>query len=147
MAAARGTGKEAAGEREHQAVQAGTRAARRARGRAAGTAPGGTVQGARPVRVDLRGYRAAARRPVERQTVSRDRGIRLQNALARYLAGWWPSAESAGSGRPGTDVLGTPGIAWENKTAREFRPGEWVRQARAHAATAAARRLPLPVVV
>src|SRR5271168_5182015 len=72
MAAARGTGKEAAGEREHQAVQAGTRAARRARGRAAGTAPGGTVQGARPVRVDLRGHRAAARRPVERQTMTQD---------------------------------------------------------------------------
>ena len=81
------------------------------------------------------------------KAVSRDRGIRLQNALARYLTTWWPSAESAGSGRPGTDILGTPGIVWECKTAREFRPGEWVRQARAHAATAAARRLPLPVVV
>ena len=65
--------------------------------------------------------------------MSRDRGIRLQNALARYLTAWWPSAESAGSGRPGTDILGTPGIVWECKTAREFRPAEWVRQARSHA--------------
>jgi hypothetical protein len=65
--------------------------------------------------------------------MSRDRGLRLQNALARYLSAWWPSAESAGAGRPGSDVLGTPGIVWENKTAREFRPAEWVRQARHHA--------------
>jgi hypothetical protein len=58
--------------------------------------------------------------------------LRLQNALARYLAAWWPSAESAGSGRPGSDILGTPGIVWENKTAREFRPLEWVRQCAGH---------------
>jgi hypothetical protein len=64
--------------------------------------------------------------------MSRDRGIRLQNALARYLTAWWPSAESAGSGRPGSDILGTPGVVWECKTAREFRPAEWVRQARSH---------------
>jgi hypothetical protein len=65
--------------------------------------------------------------------VSRDRGVRLQNALAAYLRQWWPSAESAGSGRPGSDVLGTPGIVWENKTPREFRPWEWTRQAQRHA--------------
>jgi hypothetical protein len=75
--------------------------------------------------------------------VSRDRGIRLQNALARYLTAWWPSAESAGSGRPGNDILGTPGIVWECKTARGFRPAEWVRQARTHAPAAG----DLPVVV
>jgi hypothetical protein len=61
--------------------------------------------------------------------VSRDRGVRLQNSLAAYLRSWWPLAESAGSGRNGTDVLNTPGIVWENKTAREFRPAEFVRQA------------------
>jgi hypothetical protein len=64
--------------------------------------------------------------------MSRTRGIRLQNALARYLTQWWPSAESAGSGRPGTDILGTPGVVWECKTAREFRPLEWCRQAKRH---------------
>lgn len=64
--------------------------------------------------------------------MSRDRGLRLQNALAAYLRQWWPSAESAGSGRPGSDVLGTPGIVWENKTAARFRPVEWTRQAQGH---------------
>jgi hypothetical protein len=66
--------------------------------------------------------------------VSRDRGVRAQHWLARYLAAHgWPAAEAVGSGRRGSDVLGTPGITWENKTAREFRPGEWVKQAKAHA--------------
>lgn len=65
--------------------------------------------------------------------MSRARGLVLQNALARYLSQWWPSAESAGSGRQGSDILGTPGIVWECKTAREFRPLEWCRQAKRHA--------------
>lgn len=64
--------------------------------------------------------------------MSRDRGARLQNALAEYLRQWWEKAESAGSGRPGTDVVGTPGIVWENKTGSEFRPWGWVRQAMRH---------------
>lgn len=65
--------------------------------------------------------------------MSRDRGIRLQNALAAYLRQWWPSAESAGSGRPGTDVAGTPGVVWENKTATGKRAiGAWIDQARSH---------------
>ena len=69
--------------------------------------------------------------------MSRQRGNSLQNALARYLAAWWPHAESAGAGRNGTDVLGTPGVVWECKTAddfkRDFRPQQWIAQARAHA--------------
>ena len=69
--------------------------------------------------------------------MSRARGNRLQNALAAYLTGWWPHAESAGAGRNGTDVLGTPGVVWECKTAadfkRDFRPAAWVRQAETHA--------------
>jgi hypothetical protein len=65
--------------------------------------------------------------------MSRNRGLRLQNALARYLSAWWPSAESAGAGRPGSDVLGTPGIVWENKTAAEWDVLAWVRQAKSHA--------------
>lgn len=65
--------------------------------------------------------------------MSRDRGIRLQNVLAKYLRGeGWPAAESAGSGRPGTDILGIAGTVWENKTADEFSPKEWARQARSH---------------
>jgi hypothetical protein len=66
--------------------------------------------------------------------VSRNRGLALQNALAAYLRSWWPHAESAGSGRPGSDVLGTPGVVWENKTPRRFDPYAWVMQAHGHAA-------------
>ena len=64
--------------------------------------------------------------------MSRARGLVLQNALARYLSAWWPGAESAGAGRPGSDVLGTPGIVWENKTGTEFRIWEWVKQCKGH---------------
>jgi hypothetical protein len=64
--------------------------------------------------------------------VSHDRGLRLQNALARYLVAWWPGAESAGPGRPGTDVTHTRWVKWENKTADKFAPLAWVRQARGH---------------
>lgn len=65
--------------------------------------------------------------------MSRKRGLNLQNALAKYLRGQgWPSAESAGAGRSGTDILGTPGVVWENKTADEWDVLAWVRQAKAH---------------
>ena len=60
--------------------------------------------------------------------------MRAQNWLARLcVKAGWEHAESAGSGRNGTDVLNTPGYVWENKTAREFRPVEWTRQAAVHA--------------
>jgi hypothetical protein len=78
--------------------------------------------------------------------VTKDRGNRLQNALAGYLRQWWPHAESAGAGRNGTDVLGTPGVTWEVKTAsdfkRDFRPMAWVRQSLGHGSDA-----DIPVVV
>ena len=65
------------------------------------------------------------------------RGRALQNALAAYLTRWWPHAESAGAGRQGSDVLGTPGVVWECKTARnfkaDFRPVAWVEQSKRHA--------------
>lgn len=68
--------------------------------------------------------------------MTRDRGNRLQNALAAYLTRWWEHAESAGAGRNGTDVTGTPGVVWECKTAvdfkRDFRPAQWVAQALGH---------------
>lgn len=80
------------------------------------------------------------------RVMTRARGGVLQNALARYLIPWWPHAESAGAGRQGTDVLGTPGVVWECKTAddfkRDFRPQQWISQARAHA-----RADDVPVVV
>lgn len=77
--------------------------------------------------------------------MSHDRGLRLQNALAAYLRHWWPLAESAGAGRNGTDVTNTPGIVWESKTARQFKPTMFVKQAKA--AAAAYSVIPLPVVV
>lgn len=62
--------------------------------------------------------------------MSRARGLELQNALAAYLRRWWVNAESAGSGRNGRDVLGTPGVWWENKTSgARLRPREFVQQA------------------
>ena len=70
--------------------------------------------------------------------MSRARGNALPNALARYLRLWWPFAEPAGAGRNGTDILGTPGVVWEVKTAvefkRDFKPTMWVEQAKRHAA-------------
>ena len=86
--------------------------------------------------------------------MSRARGNVLQNALARYLAVWWPHAESAGAGRNGSDVLGTPGVVWECKTAydfkRDFRAAEWVKQAKAHVlahTTLGELPGPVPIVV
>jgi hypothetical protein len=68
--------------------------------------------------------------------MSDPRGRALQNALANYLTQWFPHAESAGAGRQGTDVLGTPGVVWECKTARNFkdgfRPKEGVEQSKRH---------------
>jgi hypothetical protein len=66
--------------------------------------------------------------------MSHNRGLDLQNKLADYLAAnGFPGAQSTGAGRPGIDILGTPGLAWENKTADEFRILEFVGQARANA--------------
>jgi hypothetical protein len=91
--------------------------------------------------------------------VSRDRGVRLQNALAAYLRTWWPDAESAGAGRQGRDVLHTPGVWFENKATAdgEHRPGQFMRQAVKGAAEAGCGSCPpgalpcanydLPVVV
>src|ERR1700684_4184260 len=74
--------------------------------------------------------------PVRVPPMSRDRGVRLQNALAAYLRAWWPNCESAGAGRQGRDILGTPGVWWENKAEstavmckRKGGPASYVRQA------------------
>lgn len=73
--------------------------------------------------------------------MSVDRGIRSQHWLADYLAKWWPLAEAVGSGRRGTDVLNTPGVAWENKACAEFKPTGFIRQATA----TAGKNLPVAV--
>lgn len=76
--------------------------------------------------------------------MSRDRGLRLQNALAEYVRAWWPRAESAGAGRQGRDVLHTEPVWFECKTGAdgEHRPGQFMRQA-----AKGAGELELPVVV
>jgi hypothetical protein len=77
--------------------------------------------------------------------VSRARGNSLPNALARYVRPWWPFAEAVGAGRNGRDITGTPGVAFEVKTAddfkRDFKPTVWMTQAKAN------RGKDLPVVV
>ena len=73
--------------------------------------------------------------------MSRIKGVNAQRWVAEYLQAWWPLAEAVGSGRHGTDILNTPGVAWEVKTAAEFRPLTFVKQA--HAFSGA----DLPIVV
>ena len=70
----------------------------------------------------------------------KSRGMRTQLLVAQYLRErGWPYAESAGAGRSGTDVLGTPDIAVEVKARSDLSPLAWVRQAEG----AADGRLPL----
>jgi hypothetical protein len=59
--------------------------------------------------------------------MSRDRGNRAAAWVATYLTRWWPHAEKTPNGRPGADVLGTPGVAWEVKTSATWR-NEWLGQ-------------------
>ena len=77
--------------------------------------------------------------------MSRAKGSAMPNALARYLRPWWPHAEATGAGRNGRDITGTPGVAFEVKTAddfkRDFKPTAWVKQAMGHSTDE------LPVVV
>ena len=62
--------------------------------------------------------------------------------VARYLSRWWPNATAVTFGVRGTDIVGTHGIAWEIKAARDWKPTGYVAQARRHAGNAQ-----LPVVV
>jgi len=75
--------------------------------------------------------------------VSRNRGRRYELLLAAYLRRWWPNAEAPPPSRPGSDVLGTPGLTWENKTAAKFSPLEFSRQALRHSGSSG----DLPIVV
>jgi hypothetical protein len=63
------------------------------------------------------------------------RGYRTQAVVAENLrlSGIWPFAETAGAGRPGQDILNTPGYAIEVKARRAYKPLEWLRQAFANA--------------
>ena len=60
--------------------------------------------------------------------MSRAKGNRAAGWVANYLTRWWPHAEPTPNGRPGADILNTPGVAWEVKTGFPWR-SEWMDQA------------------
>lgn len=61
--------------------------------------------------------------------------MRTQKVVAEGLNDLWPHSESAGSGRSGRDVLGTPGVAIEVKARTGLDLPAWMRQAAKEAAT------------
>jgi hypothetical protein len=62
------------------------------------------------------------------------RGMRTQKVVAEsFKAHGWPHAETAGAGRPGTDVLGIPGVDIEVKARRGFNVLSAMKQARERA--------------
>lgn len=69
------------------------------------------------------------------------RGAETQNAVALYFRRLFPYAESAGAGRNGRDITGTPAVAVEVKARRDWSPMAWTKQA----ATNANGDLPLVV--
>lgn len=75
--------------------------------------------------------------------MSRDRGNRAAAWVAAYLAPWWPLAEKTPNGRPGRDILNTPGVAFEVKTGAIWR-NEWIRQVLGYVTEG---RIDLPILV
>jgi hypothetical protein len=68
--------------------------------------------------------------------------MRTQKVVAQLLAtNGWPYAESAGAGRQGADITGTPDISVEVKARTNLDPLAWLKQAE----QAAHGRLPLAV--
>ena len=64
----------------------------------------------------------------------RHRGYRTQKVVAEYLqANRWPFAESTGAGRSGSDITGTPGLAFEIKARTDLSPLAWIKQAEQNA--------------
>ena len=71
------------------------------------------------------------------------RGMRTQQLVAEWLADrGWPFAQSAGAGRSGADVTGTPDVCVEVKARANLDPLAWVKQAE----KSADGRLPFAVV-
>ena len=57
------------------------------------------------------------------------RGYKSQDIVAQYLAAnGWPFALSAGAGRQGSDITGTPAIDWEVKAKADFNPQAALKQ-------------------
>lgn len=63
----------------------------------------------------------------------RKRGRETELVGASFFRKWFPFAEAVGSGSPGADLTGTPGVAVEFKAHSTFKPLEWMRQARRNA--------------
>lgn len=62
------------------------------------------------------------------------RGYETQRLVAQWFAEHgWPYAESAGAGRPGSDVTGMIGIDVEVKATSSFEPLSWLKQMRLRA--------------
>ncbi len=60
----------------------------------------------------------------------RDRGRETEGAVAGFLRdNGFPFAERVGSGAPGADITGTPGVGFEVKARRELNLPAWLRQA------------------
>lgn len=53
--------------------------------------------------------------------MSRAKGLRAPGWVASYLRAWWPHAEKTPNSRPGRDITGTPGVAFEVKTSPTWR--------------------------
>ena len=59
------------------------------------------------------------------------RGYRTQKVVADWFRdSGFPYAETAGAGRPGSDIIGVPGLKIEVKARRAFSPLAWLKQAK-----------------
>lgn len=56
------------------------------------------------------------------------RGYDSQKVLAEHLRVLFPYAEPTGAGRQGRDILSTPGIYFECKARKDFKPTEALKQ-------------------
>lgn len=71
------------------------------------------------------------------------RGMRTQALVAEWFQQHgYPYATDAGAGRPGKDILNTPGLSIEIKARSKFEPQAWLRQA---AGAAVGDELPLAI--
>ena len=74
------------------------------------------------------------------------RGHALQAAFAEWLASFIPTARNAPKnvrkGAAKVDITGTPGLIFEVKTPRDFRPADWAKQAKGYA-----KNGELPIVI
>jgi hypothetical protein len=64
--------------------------------------------------------------------MTRGKGNAAAAWVAAWVRPWWPGAEKTPNSRPGRDLLGTPGVAFEVKTGIEWRH-KWIAQAAGYA--------------